>query len=144
MQQRKAQLEVRQRLHRRRGSLMVEMVVCTVLLTAVTAILVPGIHAVHQQRKLMRYDAHTVIELNNLAALSSAEKPQDLKLSTWFTDRYSGVTLSVEAVEAKDEAELPAAIFTITRSTQEGRPDIRRSLTVWQSIDNTISEEDTE
>lgn len=130
-----------------RGSLMIEMVVCTVLLSVVTAVLAPGLFAVHQQRKLTRYDTHSLVELNNLAALATVQAPNELKLSAWFTERYSTTELSVERAEndtSDPDDVLQAIQLTIVRDTPEGKPNIEHSLTIWLPKDTPSTEEAAE
>lgn len=119
---------------RRRGSLMVEMVVCTAMLTIVSAVLVPGIYAVHQQRKATRYATLTLLELNNLAALAGRQDPETLKLSSWFTDRYGQTKLQVENVTlpgAELQTDFTPVRLTIIQTTPEEQPDVSHSLVVW-------------
>jgi len=116
---------------RRRGSLMIEMVVCTVLLSVVTAVLVPGIYAIHNQRKAARYDALAVIELNNQMALATEKSnEEEPKLTEWFAKRYPEATLSVKKVDSGDEI-LTAVRFTIVRPLAEAVPPVERSLVAW-------------
>lgn len=128
----------------KRGSLMIEMVVCTVLLSVVTVVLAPGLFAVHQQRKLTRYDTHSLIELNNLAALATVQAPDELKLSPWFTERYTKTKLSVEQAENDADDVLQAVQLTILRDKPEGKPDIKHSLTIWLPKDAASTEEAAE
>jgi hypothetical protein len=114
---------------------MVEMVVAAVMLSTIAAILVPGIYAVHQQRQATRFDTLSLIELNNLCAVSRNMGVADhdtLKLSEWFSARYVGAKLDVhEVTTATADAPLQAVKFTITRPAGEGRPDLRHSLVTW-------------
>ena len=113
----------------RRGSLLVEMVVCTVLLSVVAAILVPGIHAVHEQRKASRFDGMALIELNNQAAIATRNGISSPELSAWFKERYPAATLSNE--ELQTENGLTSVRLQITRPSVDSRPDVVRSLVVW-------------
>jgi len=119
---------------RRAGSLMVEMVVCTVLLSVVAAVLVPGIHAVHGQRKATRFETYALIELENQAAMLKQTKiPADLQLSSWFTDRYTETQFTAKDVAAdatSDTTQTPVRL-TITRPSADAKPDVVRSLVVW-------------
>ncbi len=114
---------------------MVEMVVAAVMLSTVAAILVPGIYAVHQQRQATRFDTLSVIELNNLSAVSRNMGVADrdtLKLSEWFTERYDDAKLEVRKITAATvEPRLQAFKFTIIRPAGDDRPDIRHSLVAW-------------
>lgn len=124
---------------------MVEMVVCTVLLSVVTAVLAPGLYAVHQQRKLTRYDTHTLLELNNLAAKATQEVPSTLELSSWFADRYGAATLQVENIDADGASAGQQPIrLTIVRTLAEERPAIEHSLTIWKTVDASADEEASE
>ncbi|MEO2016909.1 MAG: hypothetical protein ABGZ53_21335, partial [Fuerstiella sp.] len=119
----------------RRGSLMVEMVVAAVMLSTVTAILVPGIYAVHQQRQATRFDTLSLIELNNLSAVTRSNGAADvdtLKLSEWFSQRYIDATLEVEEVAtAAVDVPLRALRFTIVRPAGDSRPVFRHSMVAW-------------
>jgi hypothetical protein len=119
----------------RRGSLMVEMVVASVMLSTVAAILVPGIYAVHQQRQATRFDTLSLIELNNLSAVgrnTGAADRNALKLSEWFAERYVDAKLEVQEVTAAtDDAPLQALRLTIVRPAGDDRPDFRHSLIAW-------------
>ncbi len=123
--------------HRRRGSLMVEMVVCTLMLSVVAAVLAPGIHAIHAQRKATRFDTYALMELNNQAALLQDATLSKQELSAWFSDRYPEAELTVEIVasEPADDALLDddatAVRLTIARPSADARPDVSRSLVVW-------------
>ncbi len=114
---------------RRRGSLLVEMVVCTVLLSVVAALLVPGIHAVHEQRKAARFDAMAIIELNNLAA-GIRRGVNTVELSDWFQQRYPQTTFSAVPV-AGDAAGMAAVRLVLTVPSTDARPDVVRTLVVW-------------
>lgn len=112
---------------------MVEMVVCTILLSVVAVVLVPGVHAVHAQRKETRFETLTLLELNNLAAkLPHVDDPAELKLSESFTSRYAEAELQLEPGQRDDASLLPVRI-TIRRPNGESRPDTSRSLVVWIS-----------
>jgi type II secretory pathway pseudopilin PulG len=127
----------------RRGSLMVEMVVCTILLSVVSAVLVPGIFAVHQQRKATRYETFALLELNNLAAMTNQQEPTTLKLSSWFTDRYSEAKLKIDEVtvpDAEPSAKHPPIRLTIIKATPEGLPNVEHSLTIWPATPNDTAE----
>ena len=114
---------------------MVEMVVAAVMLSTVAAILVPGIYAVHQQRQATRFDTLSLIELNNLSAVSRNTGVADrntLKLSEWFTERYDDAKLEIQEVTAATvETPLQAFKFTIIRPAGDDRPDFRHSLVAW-------------
>ena len=118
----------------RTGSLMVEMVVCTVLLSVVAAVLVPGIHAVHGQRKATRFDTYALIELHNQATLLRQQgTPSGLQLSPWFADRYAETQLAAEkvSIEEADGNDSAPIKLTITRPSANAKPDVVRSLVVW-------------
>ena len=116
----------------RKGSLIIEMVVCTVLLSVVTAVMVPGIYAVHQQRIATRYETLTLIELNNLAAQLTHQSDRDLTVSDWFHSRYPEVSLTVSEIASDDDSRLKTFRLTLTRTRPGGHPDVNRSLVVWK------------
>lgn len=119
----------------RRGSLLVEMVVCTVLLSIVAAILVPGIHAVNDQRKATRFDTMALIELNNQAALLKQRgKMEGSTLSAWFQQRYPDAELGSQILPEEGTPEGFVAVrFSITRPSTEPQSIVSRSLVVWMS-----------
>lgn len=118
----------------RRGSLMVEMVVCTVLLSVVAAILAPAIHSVKRQRITNRFETLALIELNNVASRLQAaqERPTEIKVSPWFANRYADAKLTVESLDddAPDQQLSPTKI-TISRMIFDGEVELSRSLTTW-------------
>lgn len=127
----------------RPGALMVEMVICCVLLTAFTAMLVPGVASVHQQRKQMRFDVLALIELNNAAAKIRAESPAQpsevsvSELSRWFLQRYPDAELTVTEFPSDnsdaliDPFQMQAVQLSISRSVGQSGRESRRNLTVW-------------
>lgn len=124
----------------RRGSLLVEMVVCTVLLSVVAAVLVPGIHAVHEQRKATRFDTMVLIELNNQAAkLKTSGAGADPELSGWFLKRYPECEISTDVIEGDSATRkgMQAVRVTVTRTSVDGQSGLARSLVVWVSSKET-------
>jgi len=118
----------------RRGSLMVEMVICTILLSTVMLVLAPALVAVQQQRQAMRFDTLTIVELNNIAArLHTGTAVGPIELSAWFAQRYPDATLVVEPLDASEQdGPSPKPIrLTITRPSADGRPNVERLLVVW-------------
>lgn len=125
---------------RRRGSLMIEMVVCTVLLSVASTVLVPGIYAVHRQRRATKYDTLAVVELNNLAARVMSQGSQELTLSTWFATRYPDVRLTVSEITSDTDQPLSAFRLQLTRQRPPGQPEVHRSLVVWTAHGSTKQE----
>ena len=122
----------------RQGSLMVEMVVCTVLLSAVMLVLAPALAAVGHQRKATRLDSFTLVELSNIAErLNAGSKPEDIELSDWFVQRYSDTQLTIESPTAADgdDSALQSIRITISRAPADGYPELQRSLVVWKPED---------
>lgn len=118
----------------RRGSLMVEMVVCTVLLSVVAAILAPAIHGVKRQRIANRFETLALIELNNVAArLQAGNKmtASELGLSTWFAGRYPDAELALTSLDNSDDVLLSATKITISQMVFDGQITLSRSLTTW-------------
>ena len=113
---------------------MVEMVVCTVLLSVVAAILAPAIHGVKRQRIANRFETLALIELNNVAAkLQAGNKvtASEIELSTWFAERYPDAELALTSPDSRDDDLLSATKITITRMVFDGQITLSRSLTTW-------------
>lgn len=130
---------------RRLGSLLIEMVVCTMLLSVVAVVLVPGIYAVHQQRMHARAETLTLIELNNVASRLRRADSNKSVLSEWFTARYPDSKLEVipisPAAPAASSPEQPQALrLRITRPAPEGMPPWHRDLVVWKAGTNPIND----
>ncbi len=122
----------------RRGSLLAEMIVCTILLSTVMLVLAPALVAVQQQRQATRFEMMTLIELNNIAThLQAGTDAASVQLSEWFVHRYSDAHLQIEPPEppAKATAGLSAMRVTISRPATDGLPDTHRSLVLWQAED---------
>jgi hypothetical protein len=112
---------------------MVELVVCAFLLSAVAAVVGPGIRAVFEQRKKTRYDALAAVELNNLQVqLQSNSLANELALSAWFTKRFPTAKLDVSQL-TDTEAEPGQEAFRLQISRTEGNsePIARLQLVVW-------------
>ncbi len=134
----------------RNGSLLTEMVVCTVLLSAVTAVLVPTIAKIIEQRKLIRFDTLCLVELYNVAIelQQRAAASQDLagvKLSQSFVNRYPNATLAFEEIPGTEKDSLKSVKITIQKPCRIQTPDIRHSLTIWMptGVQAQNSEEST-
>ncbi|MEQ9409683.1 MAG: hypothetical protein RIK87_18250 [Fuerstiella sp.] len=118
----------------RRGSLLVEMVVCTIMLSVVAAVLVPGIHAIHKQRKATRFDTCALIELNNLAVqIAQAPTTDSVVLSDWFSARYPDASLEIAPITADEAADsdLTPIRIAIVRPGIGARPDVKQTLVTW-------------
>ncbi|MBL8815927.1 MAG: hypothetical protein JNL58_07835 [Planctomyces sp.] len=120
----------------RKGSLLTEMVVCTVLLSAVTAVLVPTIAKMIEQRKLIRFDAICLVELDNVAIelqqrAAASEGLTGIKLSESFLKRYPNATLALEEMPGTEKSPLKSVKITIQKPWRIQAPDIRHSLTIW-------------
>lgn len=132
--------------HRRRGSLLIEMVVCTMLLSVVALVLVPGIFAVHQQRMHARVETLTMIELNNVANRLRHANDNTAALSPWFTARYPDSKLEVTPISANQAAETspawPQALrLRISRPAPEGLPPWNRDLVIWKAEPDPIDKD---
>ncbi|MEZ6124843.1 MAG: hypothetical protein R3C49_16975 [Planctomycetaceae bacterium] len=121
----------------RRGGIRVEMVVCTVILSISMMILVPAVRAVQLQRRSTETEVLTLIELNNLASLSSAQPVDQLELTSTFAQRFPAATLQHEAVTIDDPAGMTASRLTIVHPGSRSVPDIKRSLVVWWAESKT-------
>lgn len=112
---------------------MVEMVVCTVLLSVVAAILAPALHGVKRQRIANRFETLALIELNNIAAKLQANDrdSNSPELSQWFTSRYSDAKLNLKAIDSETTDPLIATKITISRKVYGGEVTSSQSLTTW-------------
>ena len=119
-------VEVRQR----GGSLLVETVVCTVLLSVIASIIVPSVRALSQQRKATRFDTLCLIELNNLAT-GIRHGNEEPVLTEAFSRRYPDVLLEIQRQESSEPFDLPAADIVLRRPEINGLPDTIRKLTIW-------------
>ena len=91
--------------HHSRGALLVEGVVACLILGVAMAMLVPALTAIGRQRQAMRFDTLAMIELNNISSLvrASAVPVADIRISPWFSDRYSDARLTAEALPEIDD-----------------------------------------
>lgn len=117
---------------------MVEMVVCTILLSVVGVILAPAIQSVNRQRKRLRYETMTAIQLNNLVeqvrltdAVSDEADEPILVLEDWYRKRYPQAELKVEASTADAESGLVPVVIQIHRPEFGGHVTQRHSLVCW-------------
>lgn len=112
---------------------MVELVVCAFLLSAVAAVVGPGIKAVFEQRKKTRYDALAAVELNNLQVqLRSKSLANELALSAWFTKRFPTAKLDVSRLtDTEEELGQEAFRLQISRTEANSEPRTRHGLVVW-------------
>ena len=121
----------------RRGSLLTEGVIACIILGVAIGMLVPGLSAIGRQRKAMRFDTFSMIELNNIADVIRTSNPAspDVKVSKWFVQRYADAVFEMEPlsndVETKDL--LDCVRLTIHRPQTEGMPDQKVSVVVWRS-----------
>jgi len=123
----------------RRGTLMVEMVVCTVLLSVVGLILAPAIQSVNRQRKSQRFEALTAIQLQNLVEQFRAtsegqsnpkEQIEQAELADWYQYRYPRAELSL-TVDPDADAGLIRIFLEITRPEYGDHVEQTRSLIAW-------------
>lgn len=128
----------------RKGSMLIEVIVASILMASLAAIFLPGLAAINRQRLSIRDDALVLVELNNLAEQASVLPPDSLALSDWFQARYPQADLTVEPVEANvsfrpadDGQPNDASAFTqghriqITIESQIANLPMTRSLVVW-------------
>ena len=121
----------------RRGSLLTEGIIACIILGVAISMLVPTLAAVGRQRQAMRFDTLAMIELNNIAAAISQPDIQStaIKVSKWFSDRYSDASLAVEPLPDPDDATnniLQGLRLTIRRPQEESIPDQKVSVVVWR------------
>jgi type II secretory pathway pseudopilin PulG len=119
------------RCHRRRGSLLLETVIASLLLSAAIGILMPILMSMKQQRLNHRFEALALVELQNLANHMVQDSSEPPVLSTWFLDRYQNAEILIEPLPVSDvAADMQGIRLTVLRP-QEGKPPLRVSLVVW-------------
>ena len=121
----------------RRGSLLTEGIIACIILGVAIGTLVPGLAAINRQRQAMRFDTLAMIELNNIEASIRKHKTlsTDIKVSEWFSDRYSEARLAVEPLPEPEDATkdiLDGLRLTIRRPQAEFMPDQKVSVVVWR------------
>ncbi len=121
-----------------RGSLLVEGVVACLILGVAIGMLVPALTAIGRQRQAMRFDTLAMIELNNISALvrASAVPVAEIRISDWFSDRYSDARLMAESLPEIDDMtsrSMEAIRFSIQRPRVESVPGQTVSIVVWRS-----------
>lgn len=124
----------------RTGSLMVEVIVASILLAALTAVFVPAMLAIQKQRVAQRDDALILMELNNVAQKTSLMPVDDVRLSGWFQARFPDAELQIRPMVTKLEFSpedqssegvsdtVPGVRIQITASTDASR--LKRTSTV--------------
>lgn len=140
--------------HRRQGSLVVEIVVCSIMLGVVTLLLVPSLQAVSRQRQAIRFETLAMIELNNLyqRLLNEPDVPETPKISQWFQRRYPSALLAIEPATANSgttgggadvaianvQNSMKALRLSISRPSGTSRPDTVCSVVVWTPADESM------
>lgn len=112
----------------RKGSLLIEVIVASVLMASLAAIFLPGIASINQQRLAIRDDALVLVELNNLAEQAASSPTVSLTLSNWFTDRYPTAKLDLPPVSGEVQFQ----------PTKEGQSDPQLKFANGQKIQITI------
>ena len=120
----------------RRGSLLTEGIIACIILGVAISMLVPALTAIGRQRQAIRFDTLAMIELNNIEASIRKHKTlsTDIKVSEWFSDRYSEASLAVEFLPEPEDATkdiLNGMRLTIRRPQTESMPDQKVSVVVW-------------
>ena len=114
----------------RAGSLVTELVICTIIMSVVAAVLIPSVVAVGRQRQTVRFETHAMIELNGLADAVRRNPAGEPALTESFAQRYPDATLSVSTPEASD-SEIRLVRLTLAPSRRpEGRDAKTFHLTV--------------
>jgi len=124
--------------HHPRGALLVEGVVACLILGVAIAMLVPALTAIGRQRQAMRFDTLAMIELNNISSFvrASAVPVADVRISPWFSDRYSDARLTAESLPGTDattNSSMEAIRLSIRRPQMETMPDQTVSIVVWRT-----------
>lgn len=123
----------------RRGSLLTEGIIACIILGVAISMLVPALSAIGRQRQAMRFDTLAMIELNNIAAavMNSDLPSTEIKVSKWFSDRYSSARLVVEPLPAAGDATkglLEGLRLTLQRPVMESTPEQKISVVVWRNM----------
>jgi hypothetical protein len=121
----------------RRGSLLTEGVIACIILGVAISMLVPALAAIGRQRQAMRFDTLAMIELNNIEASIRKQEtmPTEIKVSAWFSDRYSEASLAVEPLPDSEDTTkglLDGLRLTLGRPQAESMPDQKVSIVVWR------------
>jgi len=112
---------------------MVEMVVCTILLSVVGLILAPAIQSVNRQRKSQRFETLTAIELQNLIErlqVTPATPPDQTTLEPWYRQRFPRAELTVTA-QPEAQTDLIRVHLQITRPDFGDYVEQTRTLVCW-------------
>lgn len=117
--------------------MLTEGIIACLILGVAIGMLVPGLSAIGRQRQAMRFDTLAMIELNNIAeAISKTEtKDADVKVSDWFSGRYSNAVFEIEPLKIENDVSkdlLNGHRLTIRRPQAEGMPDQKVSVVVWR------------
>ena len=120
----------------RRGSVLAEGIVACIILGVAISMLVPALAAIGRQRQAMRFDTLAMIELNNIANVIRKQdmQPSEVKISDWFSHRYSDAGLTVDPLPDPGDATkeiLDGLRLTIRRPQAESMPDQKVSVVVW-------------
>ena len=112
---------------------MVELLVCTILLSVVATVLVPGIHSVYKQRKSTQRELLTMFELNNLATqIHSGVGADHIELTTAYSSRYPAASFRIKELKTTKNGD---AVLHVTISYPAGNAAVasEQSLTVWKA-----------
>jgi type II secretory pathway pseudopilin PulG len=115
---------------RRKGSVLIEMVVMTIVVSVVATVLLPMLSAVRKTSRATKYEHLAMIELNNiherLQAMSQTERDEILSgesailTGTWFQQRYPQSQLTVtSAASAAPPIQPSLQPFRITIAYQD-------------------------
>lgn len=129
---------------RRKGSMLIEVIVASILMASLAAIFLPGLALVNQQRSSIKDDSLVLVELNNLAEKATVASTDSLVLSDWFLARYPEAKLKVDPVAADvnfqpaDDAKVDDVLafrfgykLQVTIASETSNLPITRSLVVW-------------
>ena len=122
------------------------MVVCSIMLASVSLVLVPAIHGAGQQRKAIRFETLSMIELGNirqklaavqLAGADALSPDSAATLSDWYSRRFPESKLDVTPVAGSTEPGIIAVggirpvRLTIHQPAGLNKPDWTVSVVVW-------------
>lgn len=130
----------------RRGSLLTEMIVVTVIVSVVATVLLPALRSIAQVQRATTFESHALIEVDNLhqrLLVAGAASADTLQPGSWFRDRYPQSVLTVErvATDSPPPADQLAALrLSLQRIPSAERAESTVSVVVWVPADEESTE----
>jgi type II secretory pathway pseudopilin PulG len=126
---------------KRRGVMLLEVVIAAIILSTAMALLVPGLAASARQREQRRFEVLSRLELGNLRVVAESRGTSatagQLSLSGWFQRQYPDAVLQVESVATNSDS-WPCGDglrFSITRPDAGSSSPVVISLICWPGAD---------